>query len=114
MIFTRAEIDYLNREPIGRLSTIGSSGEPQIRPVGVHRGPGSTTVDVRGHALADTQKWRNAQRNPRVAFIVDTVASVDPSDARGIEIRGDAEALAGQGPIAWGLDAPGTRARDVR
>ncbi len=131
MAFTDAELAYLRGETIGRLSTVGPTGGPQIRPVGVHLGPDDTTIDVVGHALADTQKWRNVQRNPQVAFIVDTVVSVSPPEARGIEIRGDAEVLPGQGTtsgglsgdvirirprriVAWGLDGQGTRARNVR
>jgi pyridoxamine 5'-phosphate oxidase family protein len=130
--FTAAELDYLQNEPIGRLCTIGPAGEPQIRPVGVHVGPRDSTIDVVGHALAGTQKWRNVIRNPRVAFIVDNVLSVVPPNARGIEIRGFATALPGAGTtesglsgdiirimprriIAWGLDGDGTgtNARDA-
>lgn len=130
MTFTPAELDYLRDEPIGRLATIGPAGDPQIRPVGVHLGPGDGTIDVVGHALATTQKWRNVIRNPNVAFIVDTVVSVAPPEARGIEIRGTATVLFGAGSaagglsgdiiritpqriIVWGLDSAGTTARDV-
>jgi pyridoxamine 5'-phosphate oxidase family protein len=129
MTFTPAELAYLHEQPIGRLCTIGPAGEPQIRPVGVHLGPDGTTVDIVGHALAKTQKWRNVIRNPRVAFIVDNVLSVAPPDARGIEVRGMAMVLPGQGStdgglsgdiiritprriVAWGLDGAGTTARD--
>ena len=128
--FTAAELDYLSAEPIGRLCTIGPAGEPQIRPVGVHLGPDGATIDVVGHVLADTQKWRNVIREPQVAFIVDTVLSVIPPKARGVEIRGVATVLPGAGStegglsgdiiriaprriIAWGLDGAGTTARDV-
>ena len=58
MTFTPAELAYLREQPIGRLSTIGPAGEPQIRPVGVHVGPDGTTIDIVGHALAE---------NPEVA-----------------------------------------------
>ena len=130
MIFTDAELAYLRGQMIGRFSTIEPGGGPQIRPVGVHLGRDASTIDVVGHALADTQKWRNVLRHPRVAFIVDTVVSVEPPEARGIEIRGEAEALYGQGPtdgglsgdvirihprrvVAWNLDRGGTQARTV-
>ncbi|CRZ16936.1 PPOX class F420-dependent oxidoreductase [Mycolicibacterium neworleansense] len=129
MTFTEAELAYLREQPIGRLCTIGRNGDPQIRPVGVHLGPGETGIDVVGHALASTQKWRNVLRNSQVAFIVDTVLSVRPPDARGIEIRGTATAMPGAGTtdgglsgdiirivprriVSWGLDGPGTTARD--
>lgn len=129
MTFTPAELTYLREQPIGRLCTVGRHGDPQIRPVGVHLGPDDATIDIVGHALASTQKWRNVLRNPQVAFIVDTVLSVRPPDARGIEIRGTATVLPGAGTtdgglsgdiirivprriISWGLDGVGTTARD--
>ncbi|WP_036474819.1 PPOX class F420-dependent oxidoreductase [Mycobacterium sp. URHD0025] len=129
MTFTAAELAYLCDQPIGRLATVGRHGDPQIRPVGVHLSPDQAGIDIVGHALASTQKWRNAVRNPQVAFIVDTVLSVHPPDARGIEIRGTAKVLPGAGTtggglsgdiiriaphriISWGLDGAGTTARD--
>lgn len=129
MTFTAAEQDFLRTQPIGRLSTIGPGGQPQIRPVGVHLGPDGT-IDIVGHALAATQKWRNVIAAPKVAFIVDEVHSVTPPWAQGIEIRGAAQALPGAGSIAggltgdiiritptrivaWGIDGEGTRARNV-
>ncbi|GFG86255.1 PPOX class F420-dependent oxidoreductase [Mycolicibacter algericus] len=131
MIFTRAESTFLAQQPIGRLATIGPVGEPQIRPVGVHLGPGHCGIDIVGHVLSRTQKWRNVLRDNRAAFIVDEVIAVQPPQARGIEIRGTAIALPGAGStdgglsgdvirisprriIAWGLDSPGTTARDVQ
>lgn len=128
MAFTPGEQDFLRHQPIGRLCTIGPDGDPQIRPVGVHLGPGDATIDIVGHALASTQKWRNVLGNPRVAFIVDEVISVKPPRAQGVEIRGTAKALPGQGStddgltgdiiritphriISWGIDKPETRAR---
>ncbi|OBF86130.1 pyridoxamine 5'-phosphate oxidase [Mycobacterium sp. 852002-51163_SCH5372311] len=130
MIFSPAEMAYLRQQPIGRLCTIGPSGEPQIRPVAVHLGHDGSTIEIVGHALAQTQKWRNVIRNPRVAFIVDEVISVQPPNARGIEVRGIAAGLTGCGStegglsgdiisivprriVAWGLDGPGTTARNV-
>ncbi|MET4429743.1 MULTISPECIES: PPOX class F420-dependent oxidoreductase [unclassified Mycolicibacterium] len=129
MTFTPAELAYLREQPIGRLCTIGPAGDPQIRPVGVHLGPDGATIDIVGHALANTQKWRNVIRNPRVAFIVDNVISVKPPKAHGIEIRGVGTVLPGEGTtegglsgdivritprrvVAWGLDGDATTARD--
>ena len=129
MTFTAAELAYLREQPIGRLCTVDRNDAPQIRPVGVHVSPDQDGVDIVGHALASTQKWRNVIGNQQVAFIVDTVLSVRPPDARGIEIRGTATALPGAGTtegglsgdiiritprriISWGLDGAGTTARD--
>ncbi|MEB3069921.1 PPOX class F420-dependent oxidoreductase [[Mycobacterium] vasticus] len=130
MTFTPAELDYLRDQQIGRLATLGPVGDPQIRPVGVHLGPDDATIDIVGHALSKTQKWRNVIRDPQVSFIVDTVISVQPPQARGIEIRGTGTVLPGAGStegglsgdiiritprriVAWGLDSPGTNSRNV-
>lgn len=129
MSFSAAELAYLREQPIGRLCTIGRHGDPQIRPVGVHLSPGEAGIDIVGHALASTQKWRNVVGNPQVAFIVDTVISVHPPKAHGIEIRGTATVLPGGGTtegglsgdiiritprrvVNWGLDSAGTTARN--
>lgn len=130
MTFTPNEQEFLRQQPIGRLCTVGPGGDPQIRPVGVHLGADGATIEIVGHALASTQKWRNVIGNPRVAFIVDEVVSVKPPRAHGVEVRGTAEVLSGHGStggglsgdiiritphriISWGIDHPDTRARHV-
>lgn len=101
MSFTEAEIEYLTEQPLGRLCTLGPSGAPQARPVGVHLGPDGA-VDVYGFDLAESQKWRNVRRDPRVTFLVDDLVSRKPWTVRGIEIRGDAEALLDAGTPTGG------------
>ncbi|MFV0494937.1 PPOX class F420-dependent oxidoreductase [Mycobacterium sp.] len=130
MTYSPAEATFLQGQPIGRLATIGPAGESQIRPVSVHLSPDGSSIDIVGHALAKTQKWRNVIRNPKVAFIVDTVFSVHPPKAQGLEVRGVAAAMPGHGTtagglsgdiirispkriVAWGLDSEGTTARDT-
>ncbi|MER7082384.1 pyridoxamine 5'-phosphate oxidase family protein [Saccharopolyspora kobensis] len=129
MTFTPAEIDYLEGQSLGRLCTLGPGGEPQARPVGVHLGPDGT-IDVPGYHNAESQKWRNVLRDPRVTFVVDDIASRTPWRVRGIEIRGEAEALLGVGStegglsgdvirirpkriLSWGIDSERLQARDV-
>ena len=51
------------------------------------------TVDIGGHDFAKRKKYRDVLRNPKVAFVVDDIASVSPWRVRGIEIRGEAEVL---------------------
>ncbi len=130
MTFTAAEREFLRSRTVGHFSTVGPAGGPQIRPVGVHLGADGNSIEVVGHALAQTQKWRNVERNPHVAFIVDNVVSVTPPEAYGIEIRGIATVHVGAGStsgglsgdiiriepkrvISWGINGPGTRSRTV-
>jgi len=51
------------------------------------------TIDIGGRDIASTQKYRNLRINPHVALVIDDIASLDPWQVRGIEIRGTAEAL---------------------
>jgi pyridoxamine 5'-phosphate oxidase family protein len=48
-------------------------------------------IEVGGHRLSGSKKWRDLEGNPQIAFIVDDLESVSPWTPRGIEIRGRAE-----------------------
>lgn len=89
--FTEKEIEYLRGQRLGRLATASTDGAPHIVPVGFRLDAGAATIDIGGHGLSRSKKWRDLQANPRVAFAVDDLASVDPWTPRGIEIRGRAE-----------------------
>ncbi|MEZ0365377.1 MULTISPECIES: PPOX class F420-dependent oxidoreductase [Mycobacterium] len=129
MVFTKAELAFLRKQPIGRLCTVGPGGKPQVRPVNVHLGSDDATIEIFGPILAQTQKWRNIIHNPQVSFIVDHVIP-QPRNIQGIEIRGTATTLPRERPpadgfsgdiiritprriVAWGIDEGGTHARDV-
>jgi pyridoxamine 5'-phosphate oxidase family protein len=60
-------------------------------PVGFRYNADEDTIDIGGHGFAKSKKFRDAQANNRVAFIVDDLASVSPWRPRGIEVRGRAE-----------------------
>ena len=96
-VFTTAEIAYLQGQRLGRIATVGPSGQPHAVPVGFRYNAGEDTIDIGGHGFATSKKFRDAQANPRVAFVVDDLASVSPWRPRGIEIRGVAEVLASGG-----------------
>ena len=90
-MFTDAEIDYITSQPLGRLATVGPDGRPHVMPVGVFYDPETEAVVIGGHNLAASKKFRDVQRRPEVALVVDDLAAFDPWTPRGIEIRGDAE-----------------------
>lgn len=90
-VFTSPEIAYLQSQRLGRLATVGPDGQPHVVPVSFRYNPDLDTIDIGGHGFATRKKFRDVQRNPRVAFVVDDVPSVVPWQARGIEIRGEAE-----------------------
>jgi pyridoxamine 5'-phosphate oxidase family protein len=92
--FTEAERLYLTSQRLGRLATVAPDGQPQANPVGFFPQDDGTIL-VGGYALGRTKKWRNLQRNPKVALVVDDVVSVRPWRVRGVDIRGEAELLTG-------------------
>ena len=57
------------------------------------------TIDIGGHDFAKRKKYRDVQRNPRVALIVDDLESVNPWRPQGIEVRGEAEVLRSGGEV---------------
>ena len=96
-VFTPAEIAYFGSQRLGRIATVDSGGQPHAVPVGFRYNADEDTIDIGGHGFAKSKKFRDAQANPRVAFVVDDLASVSPWRPRGIEIRGVAEVLASGG-----------------
>jgi pyridoxamine 5'-phosphate oxidase family protein len=113
--FTPVEMKYLQSQRLGRLATVGSDGRPHVVPVGFRYNPELDTVDIGGHDFARRKKYRDVQRNPHVAFVVDDVASVSPWRVRGIEIRGEAEILeTGGQSVIPGFDAEMFRIRPKR
>lgn len=96
MPFSDAELEYLASQRLGRLATVDRDGMPQNNPVGFRVSAEAGTIDIHGSSMGKTRKFRNAAANPKVALVVDDIASLDPWHVRGVEIRGTAEALTGQ------------------
>lgn len=121
--FTAAERAYLTPDPgerrLARLATVDADGQPHVVPVGFTYNAGTDTIDVRGHDLAATRKFRRVRDQARAAIVVDDV--LPPWRPRAVQVRGHAEALddatpAGGGAptalirirpdhvVSWGLD----------
>ncbi len=131
MALTGQEQAYLAAQPRGRLATVTPDGSPQNKPVGFRYNPGLGTIDIYGFDMEHSQKFRNVQANPRVAFVVDDAPGQGAEGMRFMEIRGVAETAAGQDPpghtsahlirihprrvVSWNLDPdrPGLQTRDV-
>lgn len=87
-----AGIRYLKSQRLGRLATAGPDGQPHVVQVGFRYKPKEVAIEIDGHS--GFSKRKNAATSstiPRVAFVVDDVASVNPGTVRGIEVRGHAE-----------------------
>src|SRR5436305_10266643 len=118
--FTENEIAYLTSQRLGRIATVNAAGEPHVVPVRFVYNPERDTIDVGGRFNGKSKKYRDAARDPKVAFVVDDVP--EAGQVRGIEIRGRAEAIPTGGEtilpgfdpefiritpkriVAWGLD----------
>jgi pyridoxamine 5'-phosphate oxidase family protein len=113
--FSAAEIEYLQSQRLARIATAGPDGQPHVVPVAFRYNPDTDTIDVGGHGFAQRKKYRDVQRNPRVAIVVDDLASIDPWRPRMIEVRGDAEILpTGGETVGPGFDPPMFRIRPRR
>jgi pyridoxamine 5'-phosphate oxidase family protein len=121
-VFTEAELRYLaGGQQLGRLATVGPDGSPHVVPVGWIYNAARDTIDIGGHELERSKKFRDVARSGRAAIVIDDLESTDPWRPRAIEIRGRAEAIAMPTPlirihpgriISWGL-GEGRSARTV-
>lgn len=111
--FTERELDYLLGERhLARLATVGADGTPHVVPVGWGFNRELGTIDIGGHNMAPSKKFRDVARSGRAAIVIDDV--LPPWRPRGVEVRGEAEAI--EGPpalirlhprriVSWGLES---------
>jgi pyridoxamine 5'-phosphate oxidase family protein len=90
-VFTPEEIAYLQSQRLARIATVDPNGQPHVVPVSFRYNPDEDAIDVGGHGFTSRKKYRDVQANPRVAIVIDDLASVSPWRPRFIEIRGVAE-----------------------
>jgi pyridoxamine 5'-phosphate oxidase family protein len=107
------EQEYLRGQRLAHLATVGSTGAPHVVPLGFRLAEDGSAIEVSGRGFGKTKKYRDMKANPKVAIVVDDVASVNPWKPRGIEIRGTAELQApGGGPVS--PDEPWARIKPDR
>jgi pyridoxamine 5'-phosphate oxidase family protein len=128
--FTDAELAYLqpgtrDNPRLARLATVGPDGRPHVTPVGMwHVTADGDAIEVTGHNMGKSKKFRDATRTGHVAIVVDDIDPNAPGfGARGVEIRGRAEPTTQPSPVirirpdrivTWGLgDSTGPGARSV-
>lgn len=115
---TTAQLEYLQSERrLARLATADQHGRPQVTPVGMWQfNEELGTIDVGGHDLQATRKFRNVTVNPQAALVIDDIASIDPWRPRAVIIEGPTEAIPADADgnsvlrimpdkiISWGLE----------
>ncbi len=114
MTFTKLELEYLASQRLGRLATMAPDGFPQNNPVGFFIDADRGTIDIGGHAMGSSRKFQSVQTYPKVSFVVDDIQSLQPWRVRGVEIRGEAQALSDQEPPAPGFSREIIRIRPRR
>ena len=110
MTFTDEEIAYLRSQPLARLATVSTDGQPDVVPVAFEFDGTDFWIGGSGASVLETRKFRNVLGgNARVALVIDDMVSFDPFIARGIRIYGRAE-----DPIErLGMVGPGVYSRIV-
>jgi pyridoxamine 5'-phosphate oxidase family protein len=124
--FSERELEYLGErrpERLARIATIGRDGLPHVVPVGWRFNRELDSIDVGGMDLTRTKKFRDVHGNGRAAIVIDDLLTVDPWQPRGIEVRGQAEAIEGDRPlirirpgriVSWGLESEDFTRRHAR
>jgi pyridoxamine 5'-phosphate oxidase family protein len=124
-VFTKSELEYVGggvARRLARIATVGRDGTPHVVPVGFRYEPAHDSIDVGGHELERTKKYRDVEQTGRAAIVIDDLASTHPWRPRGVEVRGRAEAVSSPRPlirihperiVSWGVDARGSLARSV-
>ena len=114
-VFTEAELRYLaGGQQLGRIATVGADGTPHVVPVAWIYNAVRDTIDVGGHELERTKKFRDVERTSRAAIVIDDLPTTEPWHPRGVEVRGRGEAISLPTPlirihperiVSWGLEA---------
>ena len=105
-VFTKNELDYIGEQKLGRLATVDMDGNPHVVPVGFRHNPETDTIEIGGHNIALTRKWRDMEGHPRVAIEILADAELLESGGEGFGRGLDPQIIRLQPVkiIAWGID----------
>lgn len=114
MSFTDEEVDYLRSQPLARIATVSSDGQPDVTPVGFEFD--GTHFYIGGFDPANTRRARNVRAgNHKVSLVIDDLVSTRPWTPRYLRVYGTAE-LISQGAqqilkvtpvISWSMNLSG-------
>jgi pyridoxamine 5'-phosphate oxidase family protein len=102
--FTATEMEYLQGQRLGRLATVNQKGDLHVVPVGFRYNPEHDTIDIGGHNIVPSRKYREALSHGRVAFVVDDV--LPPWKPRFVEVRATVQAFSEGGKAINEMFAP--------
>jgi hypothetical protein len=124
-MFTEAEKAFIgtvdNPGPVGmaHIATSTPSGRPHVVPLRARMNDAGDKVLVLGHAMAESYKYRQVQKNPWVAVVWDSHTGEGAArEIHGNEVRGSAEIKWPEGDpdpyfevtptkvFSWGINEP--------
>lgn len=76
--FKEAELASLHLGPdrrLARIATVGNDLMPHVVPTGWTHNVEADTIDIAGHDLPRTKKFRDVARTGRAAVVIDDLAS---------------------------------------
>ncbi len=103
---------------LARLATATRSGQPHVVPLRALLNEAGDRIIVLGTQMAHSYKYRQVQRNPRIALVWDAEAPGPPRAIKGIEVRGTAVIKQNDGDrdphfevtptkvFSWGINEP--------
>jgi pyridoxamine 5'-phosphate oxidase family protein len=94
--FREDEVRFLKESRLARIATVSSSGQPHVVPVGYDFD--GKFFYFGGFNITKSLKFRNIQKNNKVALVVDDLLSVNPWTPRFVMVRGTAEIITEKGP----------------
>jgi len=110
--FTDDEIAFMSAQPLARIATVSSDGQPDVVPVGFEFD--GTYINVGGYDPATTRRHHNVLAgNHKVALVIDDLVSTRPWTPRYLRVYGIAEVVDGPQPYllvtpqvswSWNLD----------
>lgn len=106
-IFSKKEKEYLGLQRLARIATASSADgsiQPDVAPVGFDFD--GEYFYVGGMNILKSTKYKNVQKNARVAVVIDDLKSVNPWEPRGIRIYGISEIVTREGGYMAQTDHP--------
>lgn len=101
-MFSEPELAFLRAQRIARIATVALDGQPTVDAVGFSFD--GRRFYVGGRHIQATRKYKNvAAGNTKVSLVIDELKSVQPWQAQGIRVHGEAEAVEGQAHFGPGL-----------
>lgn len=95
-MFTEKEKAYLSGQPLARVATVSNKTQPDVAPVAYDFD--GDYFYVSGIRMHRSLKYLNVKKgNPKVAFVVDDLASREPWRPRGIKVHGRADLVTRDG-----------------